>query len=306
MSSPSPWGQILQSSTEGAKFLTANPLVGMARPLRLLVENGHYHVTSRTWDRSPLYRDDADRREFLDIVGANVQRFDWRCLAYCLMDNHFHLLIRTPLANLPRGMQRINSRYAQLYNRWRGRRGPVFEDRYHGALIQREPHLLEAYRYIALNPVRAGLCANPGDYLWSSHAAVAGFSPPPSFLAVSEAHDLFEATTGDDGRVAYCRFIDAAVYVGSPEGPVIGDDAFLREAMAHVSRDPEIPRRDWTAGRPPLDELLGQTGSGAELSDAYRAHGYTMAAMARHLGCHVSTVSRRIAGHEQGMLDCKI
>ena len=96
----------------------------MARPLRLLVENGHYHVTSRSWDRSPLFRDDEHRLEFLDRLAINVARFDWRCLAYCLMDNHFHLLVRTPLANLPRGMQRLNSGYASGSTESAAARGP--------------------------------------------------------------------------------------------------------------------------------------------------------------------------------------
>jgi putative transposase len=278
----------------------------MARPLRLLVENGHYHVTSRTWDRSPLYRNDEDRRAFLDLLEANVERFDWRCLAYCVMDNHFHLLLRTPLANISRGMQRLNSRYAQQYNHWRDRKGPVFEDRFYGALIQREPHLLEVHRYIATNPVRAGRCGDPRKYAWSSHAAIAGLAPAPSFLAVSETRDLFASSLGGEGRVRYLEFVEAVVETTLAEGPVVGDGDYVREAMRHVTRDPEIPRRDWTAGRPSLTELLGNGTSGEALSLAYRNHGYTMSGMAEHLGCHVSTISRRIAGHERAMLDCKI
>jgi putative transposase len=270
----------------------------MARPLRLLVENGHYHVTSRTWDRSALFRDDEHRLEFLDRLSLTVERLDWRCLAYCLMGNHFHLLVRTPLANLPRGMQRLNSSYAQWFNRQGGRRGPVFEDRYYGVLIQREPHLLEAFRYIALNPVRAGLCRSPHRYVWSSHAATAGHAPVPDFLATREVHDLFASTTGANGRAGYGEFVAAAVDPAHYEAPIHGDDDFVRETMQHVARDPEIPRRHWSAGRPSLHELLGDT-AGAELSFAYRNHGYTMAAMAEHLGCHVSTVSRRIAAHER-------
>jgi len=235
-----------------------------------------------------------------------VKRFDWRCLSYCLMDNHFHLLLRTPLANLPRGMQRINSSYAQRFNRQRARRGPVFEDRYHGGLIQREPHLLEAHRYVALNPVRAGLCRRPEDHAWNSYGAIAGYATAPPYLAVSEVRDLFASVGGGDGSERYREFVDAAAEEPSMKGPVLGDRRFVSEAMRDVARHPEIPRRDWTAARPPLSEVLGDTGSGAELSEAYRRHGYTMANMAEHLGCHVSTVSRRIAAHERGVLDCKI
>jgi putative transposase len=153
------WGSDLAIRHQGGEIHAAKPLGRMARPLRLLVENGHYHVTSRTWDRSPLYRNDEDRHEFLDLLEANVERFDWRCLAYCLMDNHFHLLVRTPLANLPRGMQRINSRYAQLYNKWRGRKGPVYEGRYHGPLIQRAAWSSSEVRCKAYLVIRRSLVA---------------------------------------------------------------------------------------------------------------------------------------------------
>lgn len=277
----------------------------MTRPLRLQVENGHYHVTSRTWDRSALFSNDDDRQRFLDTVDRTVERCDWRCLAYCLMDNHFHLLVRTPLANLSRGMQRLNSSYAQWFNRRRGRHGPVLQQRFHGGLIQREPHLLEVHRYVALNPVRAGRCSAAYRYRWSSHAAILGIAPAPAFLAVGEVLDLFAAVGGGDGRTAYRSFVEAdepAPY----DGPVHGDAEFIREAMRDVTREPEIARRDWTAGRPPLHELIDAAANGSTLSGAWRAHGYTMAAMAAHVGCHVSTISRRIAAHERAMLDCKI
>jgi len=278
----------------------------MARPLRLLVADGHYHVTARSWDRSPLYRGDADRLQFLGQLKHAVGRFDWRCLAYCLMDNHFHLVLRTPLANLPRGMQRLNSGYAQWFNRQRERKGPVFEDRYHAELIQRDAHLLEVYRYVALNPVRAGVCRDPCEYRWSSHRAIAGHAEAPGHLSVSEAHAVFAAATGMDGVQAYREFVAAFSDAAPRGGPVFGDERFVRDALRDVSRHPEVPRRDWGAGRPPLSELLGASGAGADLSKAYRTHGYTMTSLAQHLGRHVSTVSRRIAAHERDMLDCKI
>ena len=278
----------------------------MARPLRLLVENGHYHVTARSWDRSAIYRSDEDRRTFLKLLDDAVDRFDWRCLSYCLMDNHFHLLVRTPLANLPRGMQRINSGYAQAFNRRYERGGPLFQRRYHAELVQRDAHLLEVLRYIALNPVRAGCCRDACEYAWSSHAAIAGVAPPPPYLAAGEVRELFEAATGSDGVRAYREFVSGDVEDSPSSGPVVGDEEFVRAALRDVARDPEIPRRDWSAGRPPLADLFGQHRSGAAMSFAYRVHGYTMANMAAHLGCHVSTVSRRLHAYERAMLDCKI
>jgi REP element-mobilizing transposase RayT len=133
------------------------------------IAGGVYHVTSRGNRGEPIYRVRRDAETFLDMLGVVVMVERWRCHAYCLMPNHYHLLVETPLANLSSGMHRLNRRYARWFNLQRDYRGHLFERRYHAALIETDRHLLESLRYIALNPVRAGLCLHPAQWEWSSY-----------------------------------------------------------------------------------------------------------------------------------------
>ena len=138
----------------------------MARPLRLEFPGAIYHVTARGNARNEIFIDDEDRRLFLDCLGEVVARFGWRCHAYCLMDNHYHLLIETPEGNLSRGMRQLNGVYTQRFNRRHGRVGHVFQGRFKAIVVDRDGYLLELCRYVVLNSMRAGvikkLSATPG------------------------------------------------------------------------------------------------------------------------------------------------
>ncbi|MDY7075923.1 MAG: transposase, partial [Chloroflexota bacterium] len=127
----------------------------MARPLRIEFAGALYHVTSRGDAQEDIYRGDDDRLRFLDVVGEIGDRFGWVVHAYCLMDNHYHLLVETPNANLSKAMRQLNGVYTQAFNRSHGRVGHVFQGRYKAILVQKETYLLELARYIVLNPVRA-------------------------------------------------------------------------------------------------------------------------------------------------------
>lgn len=140
----------------------------MARPLRIEYPGALYHLTSRGNARASIYADDRDRRRFLDVLGEVVESYRWCCHAYCLMPNHYHLVVDTPLANLSRGMRQLNGLYTQRYNRRHSRVGHVFQGRFKGILVERESHMLELARYVVLNPVRAGIVGAPEDYAWSS------------------------------------------------------------------------------------------------------------------------------------------
>ena len=271
----------------------------MARPLRPLVPGGVYHVTARGNGRGDIYADDHDRGAFCQVLERTIERFDWRCLTYCLMGNHFHLLIQTPQPNLPRGMQSLKSGYAQEYNRRHERDGHLFGGRYHAVLVQRDTHLLEVFRYIALNPVRAGLCRAPVDWPWSGHRALVDASRWPSWHAVERARAYFADAPGADAVDAYARFVDADGAGRYPtRGVVFGDEDFKRSVLPRGRPDTEIPQRDWAEGRPSLDEILGGTRDPDKVSRAYRFHGYSMPEIAGHLGCHVATVSRLLRADE--------
>jgi len=156
----------------------------MARPLHIQFEGAVYHVTSRGNARQDIFIDDEDRGVFLSTLGEVVDRFRWICHAYCLMSNHYHLLIETPSPNLSRGMQLLNGVYTQRFNRRHERFGHVLQGRYKAILVEKESHLLELARYVVLNPVRAKMVRSVRDWPWSSYRATAGQTDIPSFLQV--------------------------------------------------------------------------------------------------------------------------
>jgi REP element-mobilizing transposase RayT len=155
----------------------------MPRPLRLQIAGGTFHICSRGVRRLPLFHDDQDRIVFLQLLALVCARYGWRCLAYCLMTNHYHVVIETTEANLSAGMQMLNSRYAQLFNLRHGHAGHALERRFYSELIESDEHLLVLARYIMLNPVRAGLCTTPGEWPWSSYSAMLAPITAPTFVA---------------------------------------------------------------------------------------------------------------------------
>ena len=154
----------------------------MPRPPRIQVAGGLYHLTARANVGRVAFQDDGERTEFLTVLERVVRRCGWSCRAYCLLSTHYHLLCLTPEADLAAGMQYLNGRYAQWANWRRKERGHVFEGRYGAVLVESESHALEVQRYIALNPVRAGLVRDPEDWPWSSLRAVLGLRQAPWFL----------------------------------------------------------------------------------------------------------------------------
>jgi REP element-mobilizing transposase RayT len=129
----------------------------MARPLRIEIPGALYHVTARGNARAPICLSDSDRLLFLDLLGNAIEEHGWIYHSFCLMPNHYHLLLETPEANLSRGMRQLNGLYGQRFNRRHDRVGHVFQGRFKGILVERESHLLELARYVVLNPARAGI-----------------------------------------------------------------------------------------------------------------------------------------------------
>jgi len=155
------------------------------------VETEISHVTSRGNDRDVIFRDELDYLTFLRILAA---RREWLCHAFCLMPNHYHLLVEASPVSLSRGMHRLNGAFARRFNVRRERSGHLFEGPYRPEPVARDAHFLEASRYIVLNPVRAGLCAEPAAWPWSSYRQHAGIDARWGFLA--EVHGLFGDTEG--------------------------------------------------------------------------------------------------------------
>ena len=157
------------------------------RPLRLNVGGGLYHVTAHSNLGRIAFCDDDERGQFLAVVELAVQRYRWSCRSYCVLSTHYHLLVETPEPDLSLGMQYINGRYAQWANWHRSERGHVFEGRFKAVVVETDSHALEIHRYIALNPVRAGLVLDPEEWPWGSLPAILGREHPLPLLDVDEA-----------------------------------------------------------------------------------------------------------------------
>ncbi len=207
----------------------------MARPLRLEFPGALYHVTARGDRREPIVEDNADRALFLDYLGKEVSQQGWWLYAYCLMDNHYHLLIETPEPNLVRGMRRLNGVYTQAFNRRHGRVGHVFQGRYKAILVDKDNYLLELCRYVVLNPVRARMVKVPGRYPWSSYLATAGESSAPDGLATERVLALF-GKRASTAQAIYRKFVAEGMQAGSPweklRGQIyLGDERFLAQLV---------------------------------------------------------------------------
>jgi REP element-mobilizing transposase RayT len=187
----------------------------VARKPRLQVAGGSFHVFARGVRREAIFRDDEDREYFLNLLGVITDRQRWLVLAYCLMTNHFHLVLETPETNLAGGMHRQLGAFAQRFNERHGLQGHVFERRYQSALAENDVHLLELMRYPVLNPVRAGICSHPVECRWSSYRPTIGLGRVPRFLARSRALDLFRGSA-DSPEENYERFV-----LGDPGGSVV-------------------------------------------------------------------------------------
>ena len=182
----------------------------MARPLRLEFPGAFYHITARGNARQKIFLDEEDRHRFLDLLGKEVTQQGWFCYAYCLMDNHYHLLIETPEPNLVTGMRRLNGVYTQAFNRRHRRVGHLFQGRYKAILVDKDAYFLELCRYIVLNPLRAKAVKRQEQWPWSSYAATAGRAAPPSWLTIEPVLTRFANHAG------YERFVAQGMGQASP------------------------------------------------------------------------------------------
>ena len=180
----------------------------MARQLRIQFEGALYHIISRGNERMMIFLDEADRTKYLNILHTTIERFNWLCHVYCLMGNHYHLMIETPVANLAKGMKYLNQVYSQFFNWKYNRVGHVLQGRYKSYIVQKEAYLLHCCRYIVLNPWEAKLVEHPAEWKWSSYGATTGLIKPPTFLTTDWLLEIF----GSDVRRArknYVQFIES-------------------------------------------------------------------------------------------------
>ncbi|MDQ6975865.1 MAG: transposase, partial [Mariprofundaceae bacterium] len=271
----------------------------MARPLRIEYEGAVYHVTSRGNARSDIYLDDEDRALFLDVLQYVVERFGWKCHAYCLMSNHYHLMIETPQPNLSRGMSQLNGMFTQRFNRKHAHVGHVLQGRFKSIIVDKDAYLLELSRYIVRNPIAANMVKNMRDWTWSSYLATRGFVPAPGFLHVDWLLSQFSDSKAKAQQI-YIDFVDkkdCALPWQSLNGPdILGDDEFRGRLQKNIDEIPTGVAKTKAILRDlPLSEIAdGKKERSEWMREAYCEHGYTMQAIAEFANLHHSTVSKLI------------
>lgn len=278
----------------------------MARPLRLEFAGALYHVTSRGDRREAIYETDKDREQFLFILSEVCEQYHWICHAYCLMDNHYHLLIETPEANLSKGMRQLNGVYTQTFNRAHRRVGHVFQGRYKAILVDKDSYLLELARYIVLNPVRARMVRSAKDWPWSSYRATVGQQEKPIWLNTEWILAGF-GRQKSKAIDAYKRFISEGKNQPSPwerlrNQVFLGDEVFVESMQRLIDADKElseIPVRQRRALPKKLSFYAGKYKTRNEaIVMAYASGGYSLKEVGDYFGLHYSTVSGIIKNHK--------
>ncbi len=217
----------------------------MSRPLRIEYPGAYYHVMNRGAGRKDIYAHDEHRQIFLELLREIHEMFKVEIHAYCLMDNHYHLLLSTPLGNLSRSMRHLNGVYTQRYNRTQKTDGPLYRGRYKAILIDADAYLLNVSRYIHRNPLEAGVVKRGEDYPWSSYGAYIGLNRDPQWLSVNE-------TLGMIGQrnlpQRYQAFVEAGVddetdkfYQKKKQMPILGRESFIRQKVRKTVRNKEQP-----------------------------------------------------------------
>jgi putative transposase len=272
----------------------------MARPLRIEYAGALYHVTSRGDRQEAIFDDDRDRTAFLSVLSEVVSRFRWRCHAYCLMGNHYHLMIETPEANLTKGMRQLNGVFTQWSNRRHHRSGHLFQGRYKAILVDRDSHFVELARYIVLNPVRAALVKYPRLWAWSSYGGTLGSRPAPLWLATDGVLAEFGKKRGS-ARRKYQQFIEEGMSAESIwkdlKGQIyLGDDDFVERMRKNLGRrdeDVNIPRVQQRGAVSKLSAIRRQHKNRDEAIRAAHATGaYSYQQIAKEFGVHFTTVGR--------------
>ena len=273
----------------------------MARPLRVEFSGAIYHLTSRGNARQKVFFTDTDRELFLDTLSQVVSRYGWICHAYCLMANHYHLLVETPKANLSLGMRQLNGMYTQSFNRRHNRVGHLFQGRFKAILVEKESYLLELCRYIVLNPVRVKGKGEIGGWKWSSYRATAGLASVPEFLSTDWILEQFGKKRAK-AQKQYRAFVREGLENRPWEelkGQIyLGSEAFIERHSPGNQELKEIPRVQLKAVKPSLERIFAKSGKRA-IVQAYKEHGYRLQEIAAHLGVHYATVSRRLKQMEQ-------
>ena len=234
----------------------------MSRPQRIEFPGAYYHVMNRGRHRENVFEDDACFDGFLSILSDTSSRFGLVVHAYCLMNNHYHLLVSTPEGNLQRAMRHVGGVYTQFYNRHTGKDGALFRGRYKAILVDSDEYLLHLSKYIHRNPIEAAMVEELSAYRWSSYPAYIGKRRAESWLYCDEVYN--QLTQKSTKKRRYKAYVEEAghiedinrFYSKNRLSPVLGDKAFIDSVVQHKSDSSEVPRRDRITARPSIDQIV--------------------------------------------------
>jgi len=252
----------------------------MARQLRVEFPGALYHITSRGNLRERIFLDDSDRERFLEILRRTKERYGYLLHAYVLMDNHYHLMLETPLSNVAQIMQNINTSYTVYVNRKYKRSGHLFQGRYKSIIVDKDSYLLELSRYIHLNPVRAKIVDSPEKYRWSSFLDYCG-SRRDELVNVTDTFSYFPPT-GKGSIDSYREFVLSSLealprnpFSSLEGGFILGKELFvkkIRGLLEEVKEDDELPALRSLRRKPALEMIIEEVASyyGVERRDLVR------------------------------------
>lgn len=277
----------------------------MSRPLRIEYKGSIYHITSRGNARMPIFKEERDFFHFLHTLQQVKKRYNWICHAYCLMRNHYHLVIETPDGNLSKGMRQLNGVYTQAFNRSHKRVGHVFQGRYKAILVQKESHLVEVCRYVVLNPVRARMVEQPEQWKWSSYQGTSGRGKPHPCLQTDWVLGQFGRRRGQAEK-RYREYVKAGIggkdIWKDVQGQILlGEDGFVDALLDYVKGYKEIleiPKSQRYIDRPKLSDIFGKKHLSDRkrrnscITEAIEKYGYSQREIARYLGMHYASISR--------------
>ena len=278
----------------------------MARPLRLEFSGAIYHITSRGDRREAIYENEADRLQWLDIISKVCERYNWRVHAYCLMENHYHIVLETADGNLSKGMRQLNGVYTQYFNRQHNRVGHVYQGRYKAILVEKDSYLLELSRYVVLNPIRAGMIKNIDEWHWSSYLITIGKLQPPDWLEVGWLLSQFSLQR-KRARGRYIDFVREGI--GLP--PVwdnlrhqiyMGSDDFINKHQELISKKQDlddIPALQKRATPKPISYYQKKYKNEKQaITQAFLSGGHTLKEIGDYYGKHYTTISRIVKLNE--------
>lgn len=279
----------------------------MARPVRLEFKNAVYFISSKSSGRKHIVKDDADRQTFLDTLEYVVNRYRWKCHAYCIGNTEYNIAIETPRGNLSVGMRQLNGIYTQKFNRKNKKSGNVFQGRFKAVVVQKDKYLLDICRHVVTLSQREGITNNINTFKWSSYRATSGTVDVPEFLHVEWIHSQFAKRTKNT-QDKYRDYIKGANKAENPLDSVrgqilLGDEQFIEQMtlMLIKGRNKEdVPKWQRHIKRPPLEEIFKgiETKSAKQrnkkVKEAHGKHGYTLKDIGQYLGLHYTSISRII------------